>query len=64
MGETRASGVLQARIAVQEGMVKAETADRVLALATSPTSSISVGELLLQLGHIDEDQFKRLMAPS
>jgi tRNA A-37 threonylcarbamoyl transferase component Bud32 len=61
MGERRASGVLQARIAVQEGMVKVETADRVLALATSPTSSISVGELLLQLGHIDEEQFKRLM---
>ena len=62
MGERQSSGALQARLAVQEGMVRQDTADRVLALATAPTSSISVGELLLQLGHIDEAQFKRLMA--
>lgn len=65
MGERRAeSGIRQAKIAVEQGMVKRETADRVLALATAPTSSISVGELLLQLGHISEEQFKRLMALS
>ena len=62
MGERQGSGVLQAKVAVREGMVGQDTADRVLALATSPTSSISVGELLLQLGHITEEQFKRLMA--
>lgn len=64
MGERRDSGVLQAKIAVREGMVGQETADRVLALATSPTSTISVAELLLQLGHVDETQFKRLMGLS
>ena len=62
MGESLDSGVLQAKLAVQQGMVGQETADRVLALATSPTSTISVAELLLQLGHITEEQFKSLMA--
>ncbi len=63
MGDSQSSSsVRQAKLAVREGMVRQDTADRVLALATAPTSTISVGELLLQLGHIDEAQFKRLMA--
>jgi hypothetical protein len=62
MAERHESRVLLARLAVREGMVSQETADRVLKLAAARNSEIPLGELLLQFGHISPEQYKTLMA--
>jgi tRNA A-37 threonylcarbamoyl transferase component Bud32 len=54
--------LLVARIAVREKMTDQATVDRVLELRRSRRSTMSLGELLVQLGHITPDQFKRLVA--
>src|SRR5436190_10432772 len=62
MSERSDSNVRAADMAVARNMVDRGTADRALHLLEARDSNISVGELLLQLGHITGDQFKELMA--
>jgi len=62
MSEAAESRTRLARLAVDQKMVSQETIDRVLELLDAKQSAIPLGELLLQLGHIDESQFKVLMA--
>jgi hypothetical protein len=62
MGDRNETRILLARLAVREGMVTQETADRVLKLAAARNSEIPLGELLLQFGHISPEQYKTLMA--
>ncbi len=64
MGEGGDSRRMVARLAVAHGMVSQEAADRVLELLNSRKSQVPLGELLLQLGHITPEQFKRLMTLS
>ena len=62
MNDRNESNVRAANLAVERKMVDRGTADRALHLLEARDSSISVGELLLQLGHISAEQFKELMA--
>lgn len=62
MGDLSASNVRAGEIAVSQGMVDQGTVDRALQLLEARESEISLGELLLQLGHITADQFKKLMS--
>ncbi len=62
MDHARDNTRLVARIAVAEKMVTQESVDRAIELLEKRRSEIPLGELLLQLGHIDGEQFKRLMA--
>ena len=56
------SNVRAGKIAVGCGMVDQGTVDRALHLLEARDSQISLGELLLQLGHITPEQFKELMS--
>ncbi|HYE97502.1 MAG TPA: protein kinase [Planctomycetota bacterium] len=56
------SSLLLRDLAVREGMVTAEVVDRILKLAAGRKTDIPLGELLLQFGHISQEQFKRLMS--
>lgn len=62
MNDRNDSNVRAAELAVTRKMVDRGTADRALHLLEARDSQISLGELLLQLGHINGDQFKELMA--
>jgi hypothetical protein len=62
MSERNESNVRAADLAVERKMVDRSPADRALHLLEARDSQISVGELLLQLGHINAEQFKELMA--
>jgi tRNA A-37 threonylcarbamoyl transferase component Bud32 len=62
MDRKNGSTVLIARIAVREKMTDQSTVDRVLELRRSRNSTMSLGELLVQLGHITPEQFKRLQS--
>ncbi|MBV8881996.1 MAG: protein kinase [Planctomycetaceae bacterium] len=62
MNDRNDSNVRVANLAVDRKMVDRGTADRALHLLEARDSQISLGELLLQLGHINGDQFKELMA--
>ena len=63
LGDSRhASRMLVAKIAVEQKMVSESAVNRVLELLDAKKSEIPLGELLLQLGHITGDQFKKLMA--
>ncbi|HZE99776.1 MAG TPA: serine/threonine-protein kinase [Planctomycetota bacterium] len=62
MNDRGDSNVRAADLAVSRKMVDRSTADRALHLLDARDSQISLGELLLQLGHINADQFKELMA--
>ena len=62
MGDLSESNVRAGKIAVGTGMVDQGTVDRALHLLEARDSQISLGELLLQLGHITPEQFKELMA--
>jgi len=62
MNDRNESNVRAADLAVTRKMVDRGTADRALHLLEARDSQISLGELLLQLGHINGDQFKELMA--
>jgi hypothetical protein len=62
MGNLSESNVRAGRIAVGTGMVDQGTVDRAIHLLEARDSQISLGELLLQLGHITPEQFKKLMA--
>ncbi|HLY11637.1 MAG TPA: protein kinase [Planctomycetota bacterium] len=62
MSERNDSNVRAADLAVARKMVDRGTADRALHLLEARDSQISLGELLLQLGHITAEQFKELMA--
>jgi hypothetical protein len=64
MGDLSESNVRAGKIAVGCGMVDRGTVDRALHLLEARDSQISLGELLLQLGHITAEQFKELMALS
>jgi hypothetical protein len=61
MADRQETRVLLAKLAVREGMVSQETADRVVKLAAARDTKIPFGELLLQFGHISPEQFKKLM---
>src|SRR5262245_23327347 len=61
MGDLSESNVRAGRIAVGAGMVDQGTVDRALHLLEARDSQISLGELLLSLGHITPEQFKELM---
>jgi len=62
MSDRNESNVRAADLAVSRKMVERATADRVLHLLEARESQVSVGELLLSLGHITSEQFKELMA--
>jgi len=62
LGNKNASKMLLAKLAVQQKMVSESTVGRVLELLDAKKSEIPLGELLLQLGHITPEQFKKLMA--
>jgi predicted Ser/Thr protein kinase len=62
MGDLSESNVRAGKIAVGTGMVDQGTVDRALHLLEARDSQITLGELLLQLGHITPEQFKELMA--
>src|SRR5689334_4508991 len=62
MSDRNESNVRAADLAVSRKMVDRGTADRVLHLLEARESQVSVGELLLSLGHITSEQFKELMA--
>jgi predicted Ser/Thr protein kinase len=63
LGDSKhASRTLLARLAVEQKMVSESAVHRVLELLDAKKSDIPLGELLLQLGHITGDQFKKLMA--
>src|SRR5882672_4955634 len=62
MNDRNESNVRAADLAVERKMVDRSTADRALHLLDARDSQISLGELLLQLGHITAEQFKQLMA--
>jgi len=61
MSDLSESNVRAGKIAVGTGMVDQGTVDRALHLLEARDSQISLGELLLSLGHITQDQFKELM---
>src|SRR6185436_20762931 len=61
MGDLSESNVRAGKIAVKSGMVDQGTVDRAIHLLDVRDSQISLGELLLQLGHITPEQFKELM---
>jgi hypothetical protein len=62
MDELLESRVLQAKIAVSEKMVDQATVDRMFKLMDAKGTRVSLAELLLQFGHIDEAQFKQLLS--
>jgi len=62
MNDRNDSNVRAADLAVAKKMVDRGTADRMLHLLEVRDSQVSVGELLLSLGHITAEQFKELMA--
>jgi hypothetical protein len=62
LGNKNASKMLLAKLAVEQKMVSESTVGRVLELLDAKKSEIPLGELLLQLGHITPEQFKKLMA--
>jgi hypothetical protein len=62
MRDLSESNVRAGKIAVRSGMVDQGTVDRALHLLEARESQVSLGELLLQLGHITPEQFKELMA--
>src|SRR5438128_2433082 len=62
MSDLSESNVRAGKIAVGCGMVDQGTVDRALHLLEARDTQISLGELLLQLGHITPEQFKELMA--
>lgn len=62
MDKKDGSTVLLARIAVRERMTDQATVERLLELRRSRRSTMSLGELLVQLGHITPEQYKRLMS--
>jgi predicted Ser/Thr protein kinase len=62
MSDRNESNVRAADLAVSKKMVDRDTADRMLHLLDARDSQVSVGELLLSLGHITPEQFKELMA--
>ncbi len=62
MNDRNESNVRAADLAVSKKMVDRDTADRMLHLLEARDSQVSVGELLLSLGHITAEQFKELMA--
>src|SRR5687767_8556449 len=62
MGDLSESNVRAGKIAVGTGMVDQGTVDRALTLLEARDSQITLGELLLQLGHITAEQFKELMS--
>ncbi|HVE42493.1 MAG TPA: serine/threonine-protein kinase [Planctomycetota bacterium] len=61
MRDLSESNVRAGKIAVGSGMVDQGTVDRALHLLEARESQVSLGELLLQLGHITPEQFKELM---
>src|SRR6185503_5906929 len=61
MSDLSESNVRAGKIAVGTGMVDQGTVDRAIHLLEARDSQISLGELLLSLGHITQDQFKELM---
>jgi hypothetical protein len=62
MSQSGESRVRLARLAVEQKMVSQETIDRVMELLDARKSGVPLGEFLLQLGHITDQQFKTLMA--
>jgi predicted Ser/Thr protein kinase len=56
------SRALQARIALGESMVDPAVIDRMFKLMDAKGARVSLAELLLQFGHIDESQFKKLLS--
>jgi tRNA A-37 threonylcarbamoyl transferase component Bud32 len=62
MSDLSESNVRAGKIAVGSGMVDQGTVDRAIHLLEARDSQITLGELLLQLGHITPEQFKELMA--
>ena len=62
LDDKRESRRLLARLAVEQKMVSDSAVHRVLELIDAKKSEIPLGELLLQLGHITAEQFKKLMA--
>src|SRR6185369_9988781 len=61
MSDLSESNVRAGKIAVGTGMVDQGTVDRALHLLEARDSQITLGELLLSLGHITPEQFKELM---
>src|SRR6185369_7594885 len=61
MSDLSESNVRAGKIAVGTGMVDQGTVDRALHLLEARDSQITLGELLLSLGHITQEQFKQLM---
>jgi tRNA A-37 threonylcarbamoyl transferase component Bud32 len=61
MAESSDTRTLVARLAVAEGLVSQSAVDRVLELVDAKKSEIPLAELLLQMGHVTEDQFKKLV---
>jgi predicted Ser/Thr protein kinase len=62
MRDLSESNVRAGKIAVGTGMVDEGTVERALHLLEARDSQVTLGELLLQLGHITPEQFKELMA--
>jgi len=60
--ERQTSRALQARIALGENMVDQAVIDRMFQLMDKKGARVSLAELLLQFGHIDEAKFKRLLS--
>src|SRR4029453_7901840 len=61
MSDLSESNVRAGKIAVGAGMVDQGTVDRAIHLLEARDSQITLGELLLSLGHITPEQFKELM---
>ncbi len=60
MVESDAPNVRAAKLAVSLRMISQETADRILSLLESGGEALGFPELLVQLGHLNEEQAKRL----
>jgi predicted Ser/Thr protein kinase len=62
MDDRNASRTLQARIALGENMVDQGVVDRMFQLMDAKGARVSLAELLLQFGHINDAQFKKLLS--